>query len=112
MPKHPSVFKFFVVTPRICVWFKKSALFWSGFGMVCGVARQAEGLVEELRKRLPAQRKTQRGKLALLVAAVLHARSANLMAVAASLPLDTERRTCVTSGSRGSSTMTAWSATR
>ena len=59
--------------------------------MVCGVARQAEGLVEELRKRLPAQRKTQRGKLALLVATMLHARSANLMALAASLPLDTER---------------------
>ena len=59
--------------------------------MVCGIARQAEGIVEELRKRLPAQRKTQRGKLALLVATMLHARSANLMALAASLPLDTER---------------------
>ena len=47
--------------------------------MVCGAARQAEGLVEERRKRLPALRKTQRGKLAPLVARGLHARSANLM---------------------------------
>jgi hypothetical protein len=59
--------------------------------MIGGIARQAEGIVDELRERLPAQRKTQRGKLALLVATMLHARSANLMALAASLPLDTER---------------------
>lgn len=59
--------------------------------MVGGIALQAEGIAEELRRRLPAQRKTQRGKLALLVATMLHARSANLMALAASLPLDTER---------------------
>ena len=59
--------------------------------MVGGIARQAEGIVEELRQRLPGQRKTQRGKLALLVATMLHARSANLMALAASLPLTTER---------------------
>lgn len=59
--------------------------------MVGGIARQAEGIAEELRRRLPAQRKTQRGKLSLLVATMLHARTANLMALAASLPLQTER---------------------
>jgi hypothetical protein len=59
--------------------------------MIGGIARQAEGIAEELRQRLPSQRKTQRGKLALLVATMLHARTANLMALAASLPLDTER---------------------
>ena len=36
--------------------------------MIGGIARQAEGVEVELRRRLPAQRKTQRGKLALLVA--------------------------------------------
>ena len=59
--------------------------------MIGGIARQAEGIAEELRQRLPTQRKTQRGKLALLVATMLHARTANLMALAASLPLSTER---------------------
>ena len=59
--------------------------------MVGGIALQAQGIAEELSQRLPAQRKTQRGKLALLVATMLHARSANLMALAASLPLATER---------------------
>ena len=59
--------------------------------MIGGIARQAEGIADELRQRLPTQRKTQRGKLALLVATMLHARSANLMSLAASLPLATER---------------------
>ena len=59
--------------------------------MVGGIALQAQGIAEELHQRLPTQRKTQRGKLALLVATMLHARSANLMALAASLPLSTER---------------------
>lgn len=59
--------------------------------MVGGIARQAEGIAEELRRRLPAQRKTQRDKLALLVATMLHARTANLMALSANLPLETER---------------------
>jgi hypothetical protein len=59
--------------------------------MIGGIARQAEGIAEELRQRLPGQRKTQRGKLALLVATMLHARTANLMVLAASLPLFTER---------------------
>jgi hypothetical protein len=59
--------------------------------MIGGIALQAEGIAGELRQRFPAQRKTQRGKLALLVATMLHARTANLMALAASLPLPTER---------------------
>ena len=59
--------------------------------MIGGIALQAEGIAGELRQRFPAQRKTQRGKLALLVATMLHARTANLMALAASLPLSTER---------------------
>jgi hypothetical protein len=59
--------------------------------MIGGIARQAAGIAEELRQRLPTQRKTQRGKLALLVATMLHARTANLMALAACLSLDTER---------------------
>lgn len=59
--------------------------------MIGGIALQAEGIAGELRQRLPAQRKTQRGKLALLVPTMLHARTANLMALAASLPLSTER---------------------
>jgi hypothetical protein len=44
-----------------------------------------------LQRRLPGQRKTQRDKLALLVATMLDARSANLMALAASLPRTSER---------------------
>lgn len=59
--------------------------------MVGGIARQAEGIAQELLRRLVTQRKTQRSKLALLVATMLHARTANLMALAASLPLVTER---------------------
>ena len=55
--------------------------------MIGGIARQAGGIVEELRERLPTQRKTQSGKLALLVATISHARSANLMALVAGLPL-------------------------
>ncbi|MGH9620867.1 MAG: hypothetical protein ACRD45_14340 [Bryobacteraceae bacterium] len=47
--------------------------FWSEFRMIGGIARQADGIAEELRQRLPTQRKTQRGKLALLVATMLHA---------------------------------------
>jgi hypothetical protein len=58
--------------------------------MIGGIGRQADGIAGERVRRLPTQRKTQRGKLALLVATMLHARSANLMALAASLPLATE----------------------
>ena len=59
--------------------------------MISGIALQPEGIAGELRQRFPVQRKTQRGKLALLMATMLHARTANLMALAASLPLSTER---------------------
>jgi hypothetical protein len=67
-----------------------------------GIALHAEGIGEELRQRLPIQRKAQRGsaqrrkaqrgKLAMPVATMLHARSANLMALAASLPLSSYHR--------------------
>ena len=56
-----------------------------------GIARLAEGIGGELRQRLPGQRKTQRDKLALLVATMLEVRSANLMALAAALPRPAER---------------------
>src|SRR3954470_21334209 len=58
---------------------------WAGMGM-SGIARLAAGIEAELAWRLPRQRKTQRGKLALLVATMLSERSANLMDLAAALP--------------------------
>ena len=51
-----------------------------------GIEQVAVGIAEELRCRLPDQRKTQRTNLALLVATMLEARSANLMELAAVLP--------------------------
>ena len=51
----------------------------------------AEGIGEELRRRLPGQRKTQRENLALLAATMLDVRSANLMDLAAALPRPAER---------------------
>jgi hypothetical protein len=57
----------------------------SGIGVI------AAGIEAELRRRLPRQRKTQRGKLALLVATMLSERSANLMDLAAALPRPAER---------------------
>ena len=56
-----------------------------------GIVRLAAGIEAELTKRLPRQRRTQRGKLALLVATMLSARSANLMDLAAALPRPAER---------------------
>jgi hypothetical protein len=55
------------------------------------VAEFAAGISADLQRRLPGQRKTQRDKLALLVATRLDARSANPMALAASLPRPAER---------------------
>ena len=52
---------------------------------VNGIAVWAEGIKAELAQRLPRQRKTQRDKLAVLVATMLHVRSANLVEVAAGL---------------------------
>ena len=42
-----------------------------------GIEIVAGGIEVELQRRLPGQRKTQRGKLALLVATMLSERSAN-----------------------------------
>ena len=56
-----------------------------------GVAVWAEGIKGELFKRLPGQRKTQRDKLSVLVATMLHVRSANLVELAAGLPRDSDR---------------------
>jgi hypothetical protein len=63
---------------------------WAGMGM-SGIERLAAGIEAELGRRLPRQRKTQRGKLALLVATMLSERSANLMDLAAVLPRPAER---------------------
>src|SRR3954452_1902510 len=56
-----------------------------------GIVRLAAGIEAELARRLPRQRKTQRGKLALLVATMLSERSANLMDLAAAVPRSAER---------------------
>jgi hypothetical protein len=58
---------------------------------VDGIGQIADSISAELKQRLPHQRKTQRGKLALLVATMLDVRSANLMDVAAGLPLEADR---------------------
>lgn len=56
-----------------------------------GIEHVASGIVADLAAKLPWQRKTQRGKLGLLVATLLEVRSANLMDLAASLPRPCER---------------------
>jgi hypothetical protein len=58
---------------------------------VGGIELIAGSIGEELRRRLPGQRKTQREALALLVATMLDVRSANLMELAAALPRAAER---------------------
>lgn len=58
---------------------------------MCGIRRVADGLVEEFKRVLPWQRKTQRESLALLTATMLDVRSANLMDLAAALPRDADR---------------------
>ena len=58
---------------------------------MCGIRRVADGLVEEFKRVLPWQRKTQRDNLALLTATMLDVRSANLMDLAAALPRDADR---------------------
>jgi len=58
---------------------------------VDGIGVIADSISTELRQRLPHQRKTQRGKLALLVATMLDVRSANLMDLATGLPLEADR---------------------
>jgi len=59
--------------------------------MVGSIQHLAEAIKLDLIEALPHQRKTQRNKLALLIATMLHARSANTMDLAAQLPLATER---------------------
>src|SRR3954454_21751087 len=59
--------------------------------MMDGITEIAGSFGEELKRRLPKQRKTQRTKLALLVATMLDVRSANLMELAAGLPRDADR---------------------
>src|ERR687897_1323146 len=59
--------------------------------MMNGIKAIAESLSSELKRRLPKQRKTQRTKLALLVSTMLDVRSANLMDLAAGLPLEADR---------------------
>jgi hypothetical protein len=56
-----------------------------------GITEIAGSFGEELKRRLPKQRKTQRTKLALLVATMLDVRSANLMELAAGLPREADR---------------------
>jgi hypothetical protein len=58
---------------------------------VGGIEVLAETISADLQARLPGQRKTQRGKLALLIATMLDVRSANLMDLAASLPRPAEQ---------------------
>jgi hypothetical protein len=60
---------------------------------VGGIEVLAEAISADLKARLPGQRKTQREKLALLIATMLDVRSANLMDLAASLPAS-GRATC------------------
>ncbi|MGH7088496.1 MAG: hypothetical protein ACREFQ_06305 [Stellaceae bacterium] len=48
-----------------------------------GITVWAEGIKTELVKRLPRQRETQRDKLAVVVATMLHVRGANLVELAA-----------------------------
>src|SRR3954462_3556717 len=56
-----------------------------------GIKENADSIGAELKRRLPRQRKTQRTKLALLVATMLDVRSANLMELAAGLPREADR---------------------
>jgi hypothetical protein len=56
-----------------------------------GIEEIADSISAELQDRLPRQRKTQRTKLALLVATMLDVRSANLMDLAAGLPREADR---------------------
>lgn len=56
-----------------------------------GITRIADSIASDLKQRLPGQRKTQRLKLALLVATMLDVRSANLMDLAAGLPREADR---------------------
>jgi hypothetical protein len=58
---------------------------------VDGLTRLSDSISAALKQRLPRQRKTQREKLALLIGTMLDVRSANLMDLAAGLPLEVDR---------------------
>src|SRR6202007_963086 len=58
---------------------------------VNGIVVWTEGIKAALVRRLPKQRKTQRDKLAVLVATMLHVRSANLVELAAGRPRESDR---------------------
>jgi hypothetical protein len=58
---------------------------------VNGIIRISESIGLDLMRRLPDQRKTQRGKLALRVATMLNTRRANIIDIAASLPIEADR---------------------
>ena len=57
-----------------------------------GIAVWTEGIKADLKQRLPGQRKRQRDKLSLLVATMLHVRSANLVELASGLPRPSDDR--------------------
>jgi hypothetical protein len=59
--------------------------------VVDGLTRLSDSISAALKQRLPRQRKTQREKLALLIGTMLDVRSANLMDLAAGLPLEVDR---------------------
>lgn len=56
-----------------------------------GIHIIAGSIIADLKQRLPKQRKTQRTKLGVLVATMLDVRSANLMDLAAGLPIAADR---------------------
>src|SRR3954449_9380868 len=86
VPCHPSVW---LTLPSERAGHGRSST-WRAWSM-SGIVRLAAGIEAELRRRLPRQRKTQRGKLALLVATMLSERSADLVDLAAALPRPAER---------------------
>jgi hypothetical protein len=59
--------------------------------MLTGIEQIACVIAEDLQRRLPDQRKTQRNKLALLVGTMLEIRSANLVELASGLPIEADR---------------------
>jgi hypothetical protein len=50
--------------------------FSGGIGAMSGIKHLSQGIIEDLGRRLPGQRKTQREKLGLLVATMLDVRRA------------------------------------
>src|SRR3954469_14902727 len=63
----------------------------SGAPWMGGIEQLAETVATDMEQRLPGQRQTQRGKLALLVATMRQVRTANLMDGEGGLPRPAER---------------------